>query len=969
MSEHLAVLLTDIVDSTRLAVELGDAAIGAHWAAHTRISRDLLRAWGGREIERTDGFHACFDTAAAAAGCALAYHRALDAAGLPFKARAGVHVGPVTLTENSQADVALGGPKFEVDGLAVSVAARLMATALGGQTLLSADARAALGATALRLQAHGHWRFKGLADPIEIFEIGDAHAPFVPPSDHDKAYRVALLDDLWQPVRAIRNSLPVERSTFVGRRQALQELAASVEDARLVSVLGFGGMGKTRLALRYGRAWLGDFPGGVWFCDLSQARSLDGLVQAVAQGLDVPLGQTDPVTQIGNSLAGRGACLVILDNFEQVTQLAEPTVGGWLDRAPLARFIVTSREVLGIQGEKALTLAPLDPDDAVALFMARAAAIHPAFDPRGEERIAIASLVELLDRLPLAIELAAARVSVMPPRELLKRMNERFAVLISRHGRQSRQATLRATFDWSWELLSPAERSALAQASVFEGSFALDAFESVVSLHDIAAAPPAIDVLQSLVEKSLVRQRSELRFDLMVSVREYAAEQLGTALAFPNSGPDAVAATRRRHCAFFAAFAEADADAAMLAAAWADLDNLVVACRRAVAFDDAHSAVGALQGAWAGLRMRGPFQVGVELAALVRGLAGLSPREAARVARLHGWTLQQSGRSAEAGACFEAALGLARAAGDAVTERRVLSHLGNWHIEGGRMEQARAELDAALALARGAHDAALECEVLCELGNLAEHLGNLDAASDCYDRCLAVARAAGNRNWEGGSRGNLGLLCTTLGRLDEARGHYEAGLAVARELGTRRWEATTLCNLGLLHHAQGRPAEARATLDAALTVAREMGYVRLGAIVMCNLGIVCEALGAPDEAKAHHENALAVARELNDRRSAGQFLNYLGLLHARQGRIAEGMACLDEGEMLLTEVADKLNLGVLLCSKAEAHLRAGSPQSADAALERARALQQEVGAGQDSELGQSLERLRQLKASSASAST
>ncbi|HEX4232934.1 MAG TPA: hypothetical protein VH041_01390, partial [Caldimonas sp.] len=279
MSELKALLLTDVVDSTRLAEALGDAATATLWQAHDRIARDLLPAWRGREIDKTDGMLLLFDTAADAVRYALAYQQALPTLEPPLKARAGLHVGPVTLRANDAADIARGAKPIEVDGAAKATAARVMSVALGGQTLLSAPARHALPELGLRVQSHGHWRLKGLAEPLELFEVGADGAPFLPPSDADKAYRVVRLGELWLPAREIRHGLPAERDSFVGRAEALAELERRMEaGARLVSVLGMGGSGKTRLALRFGWSWLGEFPGGVWFCDLSQARSLGGIV-------------------------------------------------------------------------------------------------------------------------------------------------------------------------------------------------------------------------------------------------------------------------------------------------------------------------------------------------------------------------------------------------------------------------------------------------------------------------------------------------------------------------------------------------------------------------------------------------------------------------------------------------------------------------------------------------------------------
>ena len=445
MSHLRVLLLTDVVDSTKLSLRVGDTEMARLWAAHDRAARDLLPVWHGREIDKTDGMLLMFDAAEDAVGYALAYQQALNQLVPPLEARAGLHVGPVTLRENSPSDIALGAKPIEVEGVAKATAARVMSVAMGGQILLSADARQCMDSDGLRLQSHGHWRLKGLDEPIELFEAGGDHAPFLSPPDGEKAYRVVRQGELWLPVREIRHSLPAEGDAFVGRVDALAELSRRMQSgARLVSVLGVGGTGKTRLVTRYGRSWLGEFPGGVWFCDLASARTVDGIASAVAQGLDVPLGKDDPVVQLGHAIAGRGQCLVILDNFEQVARCAGQTLGHWLARADQARFVVTTREVLGVVGEVVLALPPLPPAEGAALFVQRVKAAKPDFQPTLEDEAAITPLVALLDGLPLAIELAAARVRVMPPRMLLARMGERFKLLASKGGRLDRQSTLRA---------------------------------------------------------------------------------------------------------------------------------------------------------------------------------------------------------------------------------------------------------------------------------------------------------------------------------------------------------------------------------------------------------------------------------------------------------------------------------------------------------------------------------------------
>jgi len=942
MAETRTLLLTDIVDSTKLSEELGDAAMAGLWAAHDRVARDLLVVHNGKEIDKTDGFLLLFDEPSHAMAYAAAYHRAIGELDPPIKARAGLHVGRVILTKNSAADISRGAKPLEVDGIAKPTAARVMSIAIGGQTLLTHPAREALGETAFRVESHGHWRMKGVAEPIELFEVGDADAPFTPPPDGAKVYRVLERGELWLPVSEVKHSLPAERDAFVGRTADLQTLTSLLTDSRLVSVLGMGGTGKTRLVTRFGWIWLGDYPGGVWFCDLSEARSVDGIVSAVARALDVPLGKDDHVVQLGHAIAGRGPCLIVLDNFEQVARHARETLSPWLDRAGEARFVVTTREVIGLPGETALPLAPLVSDESFDLFAARAKQAKPSFSPDDTE--SIRSLVTLLDGLPLAIELAAARVRLMPPKTLLERMGQRFKLLASKGGRHTRQATLRGALDWSWDLLSADEQSALAQLSVFEGGFTLDAAEGALELEELWP----MDAVQGLVDKSLIRQVSHqwsdsVRMDLLVSVQEYAAEKLRA------SG--AVDAAEARHADYYAQFGTLEALEALdmhggTAARQTlrqELDNLVVGCRRSVASGTAEPAVALLQAAWVVLNMTGPFAAGTDLAQRVVAMPDLPCEARAVVERVGGQALRDAGRSAEARVHFKKALALNRELGDRRAEGKALNSLGSLHSSQGRMDEAKADYDGALAIHREVGNRSGEGYVLGNLGSLHLSRGQGDEAKAHYEAALAVSREVGFRRLEGKVLGNLGILHLHQGRMDEARDLYDGALAINREVGDRRSEAIVLINLGGLHSQQGRMDEARDDYREALAINRELGSRNGEGFVLGCLGGLNMKRGRMDGARAHFYDALAIQREVGNRRHEGVELGNLGTLHQLQGRMDEARADYDGALAIHREVGNRKGEGFVLGNLGVLQMDQGRMDEARTHFDGALAISRELG--------------------------
>jgi predicted ATPase/class 3 adenylate cyclase/Tfp pilus assembly protein PilF len=939
-------LLTDIEGSTALWEERS-GEMRAALARHDAQLRQAVEASGGRIVKTTgDGVVAVFHAARDAVAAGVAAQRALQEAAsaqqvvsaepsarqqpIALKVRMGLHTGVAELRDE------------DYFGTPLNRAARIMSVAHGEQILLSAASAELVRQDlpdGVTLREMGEHRLKGLLNPERLVQV------IVP----------GLRADFPPLASQTGHNLPAERDAFVGRRESLDDLRQRFATGRLVSLLGIGGTGKTRLAAQFGWQSLDRFPGGVWFCDVTQARTLDGILHAVAEGLDVPLDKDDAAAQLGHAIAGRGQCLLIIDNFEQVARYAEETLGRWLDRASAARFLVTTREVLGLPGEQIVALAPLPPSDGVELFMRRAEAAKPGFAPSAVDVEAIPLLVKLLEGMPLAIELAAARVSVMPPRGLLARMTDRFKLLASSGRRMDRQATLRGVFDWSWDLLSLPEKATLAQLSVFEGGFALEAVEAVLDLSAYPDAPWLPDALQSLVHKSLVRQATDVRFDLLVSVQEYAAEHLRTEGRYAGSGPAGQRAAETRHGAYFAGLDESRA----FAEGVDDLENVVSACRRAAARGDADMAAKALQLAWAGLYRRGPFHAGVELAALVAAIPNLAPGAAARVDLVAGSALSSLGKRAEGRGRFEAALAGARATGDRECECRVLESLAFFDIQAGRLQSARTDGEASLRIARELNNAQLQGRAENSLGHIEWMSGHPARGVAHYEAALALAREAGDARLVGSVLGNLGNQAE-LGNMEKARSYNEAALAMARDIGDRRLEGNTLCNLGLMYHVLGDAPQALDHLEASLRVARDIGYQLLECIVLCNLGIVHHSLDHRDDAREHFEAALVLARDSADRRSEGQILGYLALLHAQRGRFQDARHCLDKGETLLREVADRLSLGILLCNFAESELLAGSIEAARTKFAEAEAIAADLSAGAGSELGIALARVGRL---------
>ena len=487
-------LFTDVEGSTRLLHELGPDAYAEALAEHRRVVRQAFTSHGGVEVDtQGDAFFVAFPTAPGAIDAATDALTAL--ADGPIRLRIGIHTGTPHLGDEGYV------------GADVHRAARIAAAGHGGQVLISAATASLVGTDGLR--DLGEHRLKDLTAPERIYQLGEDEFP---------------------PLKTLhQTNLPVPTTPFLGREHEVREVTALLarDDARAVTLTGPGGTGKTRLALQAAAASADAFPGGVWWVPLAALRDSSLVLEAAARALGA---KGDLAGQIGDE-----RLLLLFDNFEQVVDAA-PEVADLLHRAPGVKLLATSREPLRIEGEWEYAVDPMRRADAVALFRTRAVAARRDFVANGE----VSQICERLDDLPLAIELAAARVKVLSPRALLERLERRLPVLAGgARDAPDRQRTLRATIEWSHELLTPDEQRLFASLAVFRGGWTLEAAEEGVGAD--------LDTLQSLVDKSLVRQRND-RFWMLETIREYAEDRLNASGEADELGD--------RHTRYFAALVE-----------------------------------------------------------------------------------------------------------------------------------------------------------------------------------------------------------------------------------------------------------------------------------------------------------------------------------------------------------------------------------------------------------------------------
>jgi predicted ATPase len=751
--------------------------------------------------------------------------------------------------------------------------------------------------------------------------------------------------------------LPAPTTTFVGRagdREAIARWFATGH--RLVVIIGPPGMGKTRVAIEYAaaRAARG---GAVRFCDLTEVRDVDELCAHVAACLGLSLEPgADVAASIGLALRDGGE-LLVLDNFEQLVEPGASTVARWLARAPGAQLLVTSRERLRIDGEVVHELEPLslptgaDPSgsEAIELFVDRARQLRRDFAVTPADAPVVAEIVRRLDGIPLAIEVAAARMEVMGPATLVERLPRRLDLLSSgRRDATARQATLRGAIDGSWNGLSPAAQAALAQASVFRGGFTLEAAEAVIEVSAHPGAPAIVDVLAGLRAKSLLRGHgaselaSELRFSLYESIRDYAAEKLAAA--------GDVAATRARHTRYFIARFAAGRERAgrsmtSVGALLAERDNLTAVIEDALgappSADTTRIAAAALLAIAPVLPRSGPSEAHLAWldAVLARPPALLDRALRANALLARGRALIVRGRFAQSLASFTEVLDNAQALGDPRLEARALIGIGIAHHRQHREDEAAPQFERALALL--GDDQRRRSVVHGYLGAIDQQAGRMAAARSHYREALRAIESGRPYNWmflESTVRLRLAFLALDEGNPADGQLECEQALALATAARSRRLSGLGNSFLALAHWYQGEIDAAVELIARAVQLLADARDALNEGYAQAIRGAILAARDRVDDAAIVFGHADTALGDVGDRVGlvvSSIYRGHLDLARARQAAAAgdapRAAACRAEAERRaapeLTDQATPARVALQLLRRALAGAPAAEPAS------------------------------------------
>jgi predicted ATPase/DNA-binding response OmpR family regulator/Tfp pilus assembly protein PilF len=762
-------------------------------------------------------------------------------------------------------------------------------------------------------------------DPTRLVSVGTDGFRLEAPADDE-------------PTDLLRTNLPPEKSRFVGRQRDLADLWEMLaRPGRLVTIVGPGGGGKTRLALHFAGIELAEkrWPGGVWFVDLCDCRTADQGMTAIASALGIPRRGSPPEVseRVTIALASRDRVLLLADNLEQARSPLSTMISKLLEAAPELRILATSRERLGLEEETLLDLAPLEISHATELFIARAQELQRDWSAGPADREIVEQLVQRLDCLPLAIELAAGTARTMTPRQLLERVDKGLDLPPPRRRQgPARHATLDSAIRWSWDLLSPVERKALAALSVFVGGFTLEAADGVLD-----PEPPPVEVVATLCDRSLVRAResAELpggyRFTTYEPIRRFAAMRLRT-----SGRQDAAERAMEqwlldwggRRLDEIDGLQGAEAQRALIA----EVDNL---CAALDATDGARPADAARLGLIidGAIRSCGPSEVleraldiAVSNAADTRDESLLADAFTTRGARL-----RTRLRIDEAEADLLRGIELSISVGDRAQQARARIHLAALYRRRGQQAQCSVHLDKAGELVHGLDTPVLDAayrlirgltfidvgrlleattehrlslgavltagQVLAEaqarvnLGQRYLAAGRLEEAEEQFRFAMEVNTRTSDVFMQAGVLAKLGLVLAARGQPEEARDCFERGLEIGRPTGDRSLESELQLSLAWLQLEQGRSAGVDRLLGDALTASRAVGLRAAEPSARAGLGLLALLQGRPADAREELTAALAAARQGGDRWLEIHAHGYLSVAygplgggHLRKGR-------------------------------------------------------------------------------------
>jgi len=817
-------------------------------ADQRRLLGAACRQEGGQEVEtQGDAVLVAFPRAGAAVAAAVAAQQAIlshpwPEGGAP-RVRMGLHSGEPRQVAG------------EYVGLDVHRAARICAAGHGGQVLISLATSALIEGRlppGLVLRDLGRHRLKDLQQPERIFQV-------VHPDLPDEFLPLRSLDN-------IPNNLPRQLTTFVGREREIVEVKRLLETSPLLMLTGSGGCGKTRLALQVAADVIDRYPDGVWLAELATLAEPDLVLHAIASalGLREARGRAARRATVLNYLRTKSLLLVV-DNCEHLIAACAELAEAFMRSCPRLRILATSREPLGIQGETVWrvpslslpeTPRPPSPEqlmqyEAVRLFVERATAVQPAFTLTGKNPGAVATVCRRLDGIPLAIELAAARMRVLSVEQIAVRLDERFSLLTG-GGRTAlpRQQTLRGALDWSYDLLSHKERAVLRRLSAFAGGWTLEAAEAVCAGEGVEA-PEILDLLTELVFKSLVLmdvQEEQVRYRLLETVRQYGRDRL------EESGEGTSA--RMRHLHWYLRLVE-QAEPELIGAGqslWLDQlemehDNLRAALEWSRTEEGSADAGLRLAGAlWQFWDVRGHLTEGRRwLEAMRLSSCDASPPIRAKALAGAGFLAWRQGDyDASTELCTES-LVLFRALDDLSGMGQQLYVLGVTAEGRGDYDRAKALLAESLALCRQVGDTRRAAISLNSMGEVARCQGDYAAARASYEESLALRRTVGDKRGIAIALGNLGHVALHQEDYTDAATRFREALGLFRQLAYKLGVADILAGLGGVAAAEGWQARAARLLGATNEL----------------LGLLGAVLAPPD--RAEYEHILAVVRAgMND---------------------------------------------------------------------------------------------------------